>query len=76
MGGKKTSITRQENLRLNFYKFTSSITSGTYATVANFISSYLAPLSAINDFGCSEIFKVVLQLHYPGVDQDLQKCIL
>jgi hypothetical protein len=66
MRGKKSSITRQDTLRLNIYKFTSSITTGTYETVANFTSSYLAPLSEITNLGCGDTIKIVLKLQYPG----------
>jgi hypothetical protein len=66
MRGKKSSIPRQDTLRLNIYKFTSSIPSGTYETVASFTSSYLAPLSEIQNLGCNDTIKVVIKLHYPG----------
>jgi len=75
---KKTTIngvTRPSYLKVDVYKHTSTISTGTYEAVATKTASYIAPLDSIVNLGCEDTYKVVLDIKHPGNENSLFSAI-
>lgn len=61
-----TSISRPDYLKMNLYKHTAVVTTGTSTLVAALASLYIAPLIETSDMGCTNTFKEVFDLKHPS----------
>lgn len=59
-------IARPSFLKMNLYKHTAVVTTGTSSAAALIASNYLAPLIETEDMGCSTTIKEVFDLKHPA----------
>jgi hypothetical protein len=68
-GSADGTIERPSYLKMDMYKHTSSISAGTYASVAAKGKAYIAPLVSTSDLGCGETYKLVFDVkHVSGTN--------
>jgi len=65
---KKSKTSTTDDINWSIYKHTTSVTTGTYTAVNDFVATYITYVSDIVDLGCSDSMKVVGSIAVPSED--------